>query len=244
MKIVLLSLLIFLFVCASCSENDAELPLFELLNPKATGIDFANRIEEDDSLNVYEFDYIYNGGGVAIGDFNGDGLPDIFFTGNKISNRLYLNQGNMQFRDVTQEAGLTSSVWSEGVTVVDINNDGYLDIYVSVSNRDDTALSPNLLYVHKGLNDQGIPVFKEEAAAYGLDDKGYNTQAAFFDYDLDGHLDLYILSNAIESFQRNTSRPREMTGKGKSTDKLYRNNGNGTFSNVSQEAGILIEGYG
>ena len=245
MRIVLFSLLIFLFMCASCNKNDAESPLFELLNPKNTGIDFENRIEEDDSLNVFELDYIYNGGGVAIGDFNGDGLADIFFTGNKVSNRLYLNQGNMQFQDVTQEAGLiTSNVWSEGVTVVDINNDGHLDIYVSVSNRDETAMSPNLLYVHQGINDQGIPIFNEEAAAYGLDDRGYNTQAAFLDYDLDGYLDLYILSNAIESFQRNTSRPREMTGKGKSTDKLYRNNGDGTFSNVSREAGILIEGYG
>ena len=229
---------------SSCKKKDAESTLFELLNPKDTGIDFENNVEEDDSLNVYEFDYIYNGGGVAIGDFNGDGLADIFFTGNKVSNRLYLNQGGMQFRDVTKEAGLLSNVWSEGATVVDINNDGYLDIYVSVSNREETALHPNLLFVHQGLNMDGIPEFKEEAAAYGLDDRGYNTQAAFFDYDLDGHLDLYILSNAIESFQRNTSRPREMTGKGKSTDKLYRNNGDGTFSNVSQEAGILIEGYG
>src|SRR5690606_32507255 len=163
MKIVLLSLLIFLFVCASCSENDAELPLFELLNPKATGIDFANWIEEDDSLNVYEFDYIYNGGGVAIGAFNGDGIPDIFFTDNKISNRLYLYQRRKKYQEVTLDAGLSSNVWWEGVSVVDINNDSYLDIYVSVSNRDDTALSPNLLYVQKRLNDQGIPLFKEEA---------------------------------------------------------------------------------
>src|SRR5690606_33680547 len=123
MKIVLFSLLIFLFMCASCSKKEAEPPLFKLLNPKDTGIGFVNRIEENDSLNVFEFDYIYNGGGVAIGDFNEDGLADIFFTGNKVSNRLYLNQGDMQFRDVTQEAGLiTSNVWSEGVTVVDINN--------------------------------------------------------------------------------------------------------------------------
>src|SRR5690554_4413577 len=215
MKIVLFSLLIFLFMGSSCKKKDAESTLFELLNPKDTGIDFENNVEEDDSLNVCELDYIYNGGGVAIGDFNGDGLADIFFTGNKVSNRLYLNQGNMQFQDVTPEAGLTSNVWSEGVTVIDIDNDGHLDIYVSVSNRDETAMSPNLLYVHQGINDQGIPMFKEEAAAYGLDDRGYNTQASFFDYDLDGHLDLYILSNAIESFQRNTSRPREMTGKGK-----------------------------
>ena len=235
--------ILFLLLFGSCNNRQDNAPLFELLNQRHTGIDFENRIQENDSLNVFEFDYIYNGGGVAIGDFNNDGLPDIFFTGNKVSNRLYLNQGNMQFQDVTEEAGLFSEVWSEGVTVVDINNDGHLDIYISVSNRDE-ALDPNLLYVNKGFNENGIPVFEEEALAYGIDDRGYNTQAAFFDYDLDGDLDLYILSNALESFQRNTSRPREMTGKGKSTDKLYRNNGDGTFSNISQEAGILIEGYG
>jgi hypothetical protein len=244
MKTVWFYCMLPLFLYCSCSRKQDDPVLFELLNSQQTGIDFENRIEESDSLNVLEFDYLYNGGGVAIGDFNNDGLPDIFFTGNKVSNRLYLNQGDMKFQDVTEVAGLVSATWCEGVTVVDINNDGYLDIYVSVSNRDETVSHPNLLYVHQGLNDQGIPQFKEEAASYGVDDRGYNTQATFFDYDLDGHLDLYVLSNAIESFQRNTSRPREMTGKGKSTDKLYRNNGDGTFSNVSQEAGILIEGYG
>lgn len=238
-------LILMMVIYESCTTKPQNAPIFELLSEQFTGVDFANKIAEDDSLNVLEFDYIYNGGGVAIGDFNADGRPDIFFTGNTVSNRLYLNQGDWKFRDVTEAAGLLrEGVWSEGVTVVDINNDGYLDIYVSVSNREDSAFSPNMLYVHQGLNADGVPVFEEMAAAYGIDDRGYNTQAVFFDYDLDGDLDLYVLSNAMESFHRNTSRPREKSGKGKSTDKLYRNNGDGTFTNVSSEAGILIEGYG
>ena len=237
-------LLIFLLFCISCRNHNTEHHFFELLTKDLTGVDFENTITETDTFNVLEFDYIYNGGGVAIGDFNNDALPDIFFTGNSVSNRLYLNQGEMRFKDVTPEAGLSSDTWSEGVTLIDINNDGYLDIYVSVSDHRPDGFSPNLLFVNQGLNGEGIPVFKEMAADFGIDDMGYNTQAAFFDYDGDGDLDLYILSNAIEKFQRNTSRPRELTGKGKSTDKLYRNNGNDTFTDVSTEAGILIEGYG
>lgn len=243
-KGLFISLLLTIIFCFSCRKEGTEPVLFELLCADDTGIDFENSVKENDSLNVLEFDYLYNGGGVAVGDFNNDGLPDVFFTGNTVSSRLYLNQGNLRFKDVTFEAGVFTEDWCEGVTLVDINNDGYLDIYVSVSNRDPAGLSPNLLFVNQGTDADGIPGFKEKAAEYGIDDIGYNTQAAFFDYDLDGDLDLYVLSNAIEAFQRNTSRPREITGKGKSTDKLYRNNGDSTFTDVSEEAGILIEGYG
>lgn len=244
MKNLFISSLLSLIFCFSCRQGVTETGLFELLDADDTGIDFENNLNENDSLNVLEFDYLYNGGGVAVGDFNNDGLPDIFFTGNTVSSRLYLNQGNLRFKDVTIEAGVFTEDWCEGVTLVDINNNGYLDIYVSVSNRDPVSVSPNLLFVNQGPDADGIPFFEERAAEYGIDDIGYNTQAAFFDYDLDGDLDLYVLSNAIEAFQRNTSRPREMTGKGKSTDKLYRNNGDGTFTDVSEGAGILIEGYG
>lgn len=233
----------FLIMLFACEPKNAH-TLFELLPARDTGIDFNNQLTENDSLNVLDFDYLYNGGGVAIGDFNNDGLPDIFFVGNNVSCRLYLNQGSMKFRDVTEQAGLLTHQWAEGVTLVDLDNDGYLDIYVSVSSRESDHPAANLLFMHQGLDEEGIPVFTEKASDVGLDDSGYNTQAAFFDYDRDGDLDLYILSNAMETFQRNTSRPREMGGKGKSTDKLYRNNGDGSFSNVSKEAGILIEGYG
>ncbi|MCH7414115.1 VCBS repeat-containing protein [Belliella sp. R4-6] len=218
--------------------------MFKLLPSSKTGVDFNNFIEINDEFNILDFDYIYNGGGIAVGDFNNDGLPDLFFTGNKTSSRLYINQGNLKFKDVSEASNTITNFWAEGVTLVDINHDGLLDIYICVSNRDESNPNPNLLFVNQGINEEGVPVFKEMASDYGIDDRGYNTQAAFFDYDLDGYLDLYILSNAMESFQRNTSRPREKTGRGKSNDKLYRNNGDGTFSNVTQESGILIEGYG
>ncbi|RZS96531.1 VCBS repeat-containing protein [Cecembia calidifontis] len=229
------------FSCSSKTDKDY---LFQLLYSSHTGIEFNNKIDITDDFNVLDFDYIYNGGGVAIGDFNGDGLQDIFFTGNMVSSKLYLNQGNFKFKDVTEKAKVTTNTWAEGVTLVDINNDGLLDIYVSVSNREDSFPNPNLLFVNRGNDQNGTPIFEEMAASFGINDRGYNTQAAFFDYDGDGDLDLYILSNARESFQRNLSRPRDKSGTGKSNDKLFRNNGNGTFTNVSQEAGILIEGYG
>lgn len=236
--------LLLLLVFVGCRGKHSEGRLFELLPERLTGVDFSNQININEDFNVLDFDYIYNGGGVAIADFNGDELPDIFFTGNMVSSRLYLNQGGFKFKDVTGAAKVETESWAEGVTVVDINGDGFLDIYISVSNRDNTFPHANLLFVNQGNNHQGIPVFVEMAASYGIDDRGYNTQAAFFDYDGDGNLDLFVLSNALESFQRNLSRPRDKSGRGKSNDKLYRNNGNGTFSNVTKDAGISIEGYG
>lgn len=236
--------ILLLLLVVGCELKHSEGRLFELMPVSKTGVGFSNQININDNFNVLDFDYIYNGAGVAVGDFNGDELPDIYFTGNMVSSRLYLNQGGFEFKDVTDAAKVGTESWAEGVTVVDINGDGLLDIYVSVSNRDNTFPHANLLFVNQGNDEQGIPVFEEMAAVYGIDDKGYNTQAAFFDYDGDGFLDLYILSNALESFQRNLSRPRDKSGRGKSNDKLYKNNGNGTFSNVTKDAGILIEGYG
>lgn len=227
-----------------CSKQPEIPTKFELLSKDQTGIDFNNRIDINEDFNVLDFDYIYNGGGVAIGDLNGDSLPDIYFSGNMVSSKLYLNRGDLKFEDVTDISKVNTRSWTEGVTLVDINSDGLLDIYVSVSNREDSSPNPNLLFVNLGLNDDGIPVFEEMASQFGIADRGYNTQAAFFDYDKDGDLDLYILANALESFQRNLSRPKEKTGKGKSNDKLYKNNGDGTFSNTTAKAGILIEGYG
>ena len=237
-------MLIFSLGHFACSESRRPDYRFEILHSHHTGIDFKNQIAIDDDFNVLDFDYIYNGAGVAVGDFNQDGLPDVYFVGNIVSSRLYINQGGFRFRDVTSSAKVGTTSWAEGVTVTDINQDGLLDIYVSVSNRSDDDQNPNLLFVNQGLDSAGIPVFAEMASQYGIADVGYNTQAAFFDYDGDGDLDLYVLSNAMESFQRNLSRPKEITGKGKSNDKLYRNNGDGTFTNVSKDAGIVIEGYG
>lgn len=244
MKKSFLFILLIISLISSCEDKNNNLPSFELLSPEATGIDFVNQLQEDDSLNIIEFDYMYNGGGVAAGDFNNDGLTDVFFSGNKVSSRLYLNKGNMKFQDITSEAGLNTDQWTEGVTLVDINHDGLLDIYVSSSSNYSNKSSSNLLFVNNGISGAGIPSFTEKAAEYGLNDSGYNTQAVFFDFDKDGHLDLYVLSNAVEGFSRNVPRPRQTTGKGKSTDKLYKNNGNGTFTNISNEAGISVEGYG
>ncbi|WP_224996008.1 VCBS repeat-containing protein [Cesiribacter sp. SM1] len=240
-------LLLMAGILTACTKEGApEAPLFELLSPKQTGVNFVNSLSENDTLNVFDFDYMYNGGGVAVGDFNNDGLQDLFFTGNSVSCRLYLNKGSgkLEFEDVTAAAGLTTRQWAEGVTLVDINNDGLLDIYVSTSSGYKQQPNANLLFINKGTSANGVPRFEEQAATWGIADSGYNTLAAFFDYDRDGDLDLYVLSNSVEDKNRNNPRPRQLRGEGKSTDKLYRNNGNSTFTNVSAEAGILIEGYG
>ena len=223
----------------SCQEDGNT--LFEPMSPASTGINFANEILFTDSLSVLEFEFIYNGAGVAVGDFNNDQLLDIYFTGNMTTNRLYLNKGDWQFEDITEAAGLITSGWSNGVSLVDINQDGFLDIYVSRGGPRGTSAQDraNLLYINNG--NLG---FTESAAAYGLDNSEYTVQSAFFDYDLDGDLDVYLLSNALVNFNRNTSRPIDATGKAPSVDKLFRNNGDLSFSEVSEEAGILIEGFG
>jgi enediyne biosynthesis protein E4 len=223
----------------------SEPPLFELRSEAQTGITFVNLVQEDDTLyNPLDFNYIYNGGGVAIADFNGNGLPDIYFTGNMVPNRLYLNRGDFRFDDVTEAAGVAAEgVWSTGVSVVDINQDGLPDIYVSVAGPGAEADRANLLFVNQGIDENGVPRFVEQAEDYGIADTGYSTHAVFFDYDLDGDLDLFLLTNAEDS-QPNALRPRRLDGQAESTDRLYRNNGDGTFTDVSREAGILIEGYG
>jgi hypothetical protein len=182
---------------------------------------------------------------VAIGDINNDGLPDIFLAGNMVSSRLYLNKGNMRFEDITEKAGVKTDRWCTGVTMVDLNNDGYLDIYVSVSGPPwSTAASrANLLFINNGDG-----TFTESAAKYGIADTGFTTQAVFLDYNGDGYLDLFLLENSPEDFTRGelTRHPAGIRQKSpRSYNQLYRNNGDGTFTNVSQEAGILTEvGYG
>lgn len=229
---------------AACREK----PLFRLIDPADSGITFANTITESDSLSVMDFEYIYNGGGVGVGDFNNDGLPDIYFSGNQVSGRLYLNQGNMRFTNVTEVAGLQTTVWGTGVSLVDINADGLLDLYVSTISPVRGQSAANLLYVNKGIGADGVPHFQEMAAAVGLADTGYSTQAAFFDYDRDGDLDVYLLTNALESFNRNQPSGPVSNGSGKSTDRLYRNDSNGAdslrFTNVSQQEGITLDGWG
>ena len=221
-------------------------PLFKLLPSGYTGISFSNTLIENDTLNILNQANIYNGGGVGMGDFNNDGLIDIYFAGNMVSNKFYLNKGSMKFDDRTEAAGVGGAGrWCTGVSVVDINGDGWLDVYVSASFRKDPLLRTNLLYINEGNNKDGIPVFKESAQAYGLADAGFSTQGYFFDYDRDGDLDLYLVTN--ELYDPKTPirfRPKVTDGSALNTDRLYRNNGNETFTNVSAAAGILIEGWG
>ncbi len=197
-------------------------------------------------MNILNFEYVYNGGGVAIADFNGDTLPDIFFTGNQVANRLYLNQGNFIFQDVSEVAGISAiDYWSYGVSTVDINGDNKLDIYVANTVHQPGSQRANMMFVNQGNNEDGIPIFSEEAQAYGIADTGHSVMGAFFDYDLDGDLDLYVLTNEMEENRTpNTFKVQLDQGQNPNTDRLYQNNGNGSFSNISLEAGIRFEGYG
>jgi hypothetical protein len=240
-------LIVIALVIFSCKKAT----LFEKVSSSNSGIKFNNEIVENDSINPLDKLNIYNGGGIGIGDFNNDGLQDIYFIGNAVSNRLYINKGDMKFDDVTEKAGVGGKGgWGRGVAVVDINNDGLQDIYVCNTLLNDPAKRMNLLYINQGVNKDGVPTFIEEAKAYGLDINVHSTMASFFDYDNDGDLDMYLTVNEAQS-NDNTSafRPLATDGSSRSTGRLYRNDYNaalkhGVYKNVSKEAGILIEGYG
>src|SRR6266853_2208958 len=225
--------------------HETQPPLFKRLTPGHTGVSFANTITTTDSENVQTDVYVYNGAGVAIGDIDNDGLPDIFFSGNMVSSRLYRNKGHMKFEDITERAGVRTSRWATGATMVDINNDGYLDIYVSVSGPQWSKAEEraNLLFVN---NKDGT--FTEEAARYGIADTGFTTHAVFLDYNGDGCLDLFLLNNSPSDFSRAeaTLHPAGLRSTSPSGyNQLYRNNCDGTFTNVSEQAGILRQvGYG
>ena len=232
----------------SCREHKQA--MFQQLNSSQTGINFNNKITENDSMNIINRQDIYNGGGVGIGDFNRDGLPDIYFAGNMVSNRLYLNKGGMKFTDVTDAAGVRGEgKWAKGISVVDINNDGWPDIYISESFLKDSTKRENILYINQGLNKDGVPTFKDEAKEYGLNDNSYTTQAVFFDYDNDGDLDVYLAVNAFDNSNNpNLYRDVFTNGQNPNTDRLYRNDwdsakGHPYFTNVSRQAGILQEGF-
>src|SRR5215510_3726074 len=233
----------FLWFAACTASSDR--PVFKLLTPDQTGVTFANTITTDDSLNVLSDVYVYNGAGVAVGDIDNDGLPDIFFSGNTVSSRLYLNKGNMRFEDITQRAGVGTDRWATGATMVDINDDGYLDIYVSVSGPEWTPgeRRKNLLFINNGNK-----TFTEAAPQYGVADSGFTTHAAFLDYNGDGCLDLFLLNNSPHDFKRSdpASTPAGISGRTPdSENQLYKNTCHGTFTNASKEAGIVQSaGYG
>src|SRR5205809_45314 len=230
----------------SCGRPSARAPsLFRLLSPAQTGVTFANTITTTDSVNVQTDVYIYNGGGVAVGDIDNDGLPDIFFAGNMVSSRLYLNKGDMRFDDITESAGVRTNRWATGATMVDLNNDGYLDIYVSVSGSERSKGNDraNLLFINNGDH-----TFTEAAARYGIADTGFTTHAAFLDYNRDGCLDLFLLNNSPKDFARGVADTHPLGVRSDSPEgynKLYRNNCDGTFTDVSRQTGILEQvGYG
>ena len=238
---IVFSILILFSNCGT--DNDKK--QFRLLKSSKTGITFSNILTENDSINGLIFEYIYNGAGVGIGDFNNDGLQDIFFAGNMVSSELYLNQGNLAFKKVSEKAGIKTDSWCTGVSVIDINSDGFKDIYISVAGFDTiTYTRKNIFFINQGLDEEGIPHFLNEAEQMGLDDDGYSTMGVFFDYDKDDDLDLYSLTNSMEGVLRSMIRVIRKDGTGKSTDRLYRNDGNNHFTNVSKEAGIVNEGYG
>ena len=233
MKKVFLLLGIVIFLSSCTKQKPYSEKLFKKLDIKQSGINFSNDLTENDSLNYFTYAYLYMGGGVSAGDINNDGLIDLFFTGNMVSNRLYLNKGDLKFEDISEKAGvLGDDRWFTGVTMADVNNDGFLDIYCSVGGK--FKPKGNLLYINNG-----DATFTESAEKYGIDDIGNSVQSTFFDYDLDGDLDLYVANypptpfnapNDFYQFRMNNTKDIE-------TDKLFRNDGN-TFTDVTDEAGL------
>jgi len=214
----------------------SQQPLFKLLSSKETNINFSNNINETENLNVLAYEYFYNGGGVAVGDINNDGLEDIFFTSNMGENKLYLNLGNMKFKDITKEAcpGLEGRKggWKTGVTMADVNGDGLTDIYICYSGKVDSNMRRNQLFIN-----QGNLKFVEKAKEYGLDDPGYSTQAVFFDYDNDGDLDMFLLNHNVKKIDNMELSKFRNGADPYAGDKLFENQ-NGHFVDVSAKAGI------
>ena len=235
-----------LFLSYSCSNKAEKKHLFELLDPETTGLSFSNNPIPSQYFNAFNFMYFYNGGGVAVGDFNNDGLQDLYFTANLAPNKMFLNLGNFKFKDVTQDSGMEGiEGWTTGTTVVDINNDGMLDIYVCQIGEYATVRGKNQLYVCQGI-ENGIPIYKDLASEYGIDFSAFSTQASFFDYDLDGDLDMFLMNYSLH---QNGTFGQRWTFFGKqhptSGDKLLRND-NGKYVDVTLQSNVhsMVIGYG
>ncbi len=229
--------LILALTILACQDQSSQ-EKFARIDSSHSGIDFNNVLVETDELNYFTYPYLYMGGGVAVGDIDNDGLDDVFFSGNMVSNKLYLNKGNFQFEDISERAGIQGDErWYAGATMVDINGDGYLDLYLSVSGKDRTT--SNELYINNG-----DLTFTEEAKDYGIDDVGKSVQSTFFDYDKDGDLDLYVANYPITSFATPNEVYRKLMDNVtiKDSDHLYRNDGITGFTDVTEEAGLLSYG--
>ena len=242
-RLVYLSLLLDLYSCSNKSETN---PLFQKMTPEQTNIHFSNKLSYDRNFNIYTYRNFYNGGGVAIGDINNDSLPDLFFTANMESNKLFLNKGNLKFEDITEKAGIgKKGKWSTGVSMADVNGDGLLDIYICNSGDIKGDKRENELYINNG-SAGGKVTFTEKGHEYGVDDRGLSTHAAFFDFDKDGDLDMFLLNNSFKAIgtfnlQRNERNIRDSTG----GHKFFRNDGN-HFVDISEQAGIYgsVIGFG
>lgn len=231
------------------TKNYSAIEVFSLVYPEESGLYFINEVNEQPQLNILTYEYLYNGGGVALGDVNHDGLPDVFMTGNLFGGRLFLNKGNLKFEQISETAGVFVGGWSTGVTMIDINQDGYDDIYICRSLTDDINLRRNVLLINNQDN-----TFTDRAAEYGLDDPSFSHYASWFDYDNDGDLDMYLLNHRIDfhealklkyttNDQGQKVRYKE-TDTAYVTDKLYRNNGNGSFTDVTSKAGLINRTFG
>ena len=234
-------ILALLILCVCCGKSEK----MQLIAASHSKVEFNNIVTESDSLNILIYEYIYNGGGVALADFNKDGLDDIYFTGNVVDNALYLNKGNLVFEDITKKANVScSGSWSMGVSVIDINNDGWLDMHIAVSGKVDPEKRKNILLVNQGLNAEGIPEFTDMAESYGLAHDGFSINSYFFDYDKDGLLDMFLINNHFtnrgdaltkRSFQEDKNAPN--------LNRLFKNVDGQYFKDVTQESGLLNDAF-
>ncbi|MEP2023913.1 MAG: VCBS repeat-containing protein [Reichenbachiella sp.] len=230
------------FYITSCTTTTKEKneKIFESIDPEVSGVTFSNNITVNDSVNFFKYGYLYMGGGVSTGDINNDGLVDIYFTGNQVSNKLYLNKGNLQFEDITEQSGVgADDRWITGVSMHDVNADGWLDMYVSVSGI--WTSTKNILYINQGLNEKGIPTFKDEAELRGVADEGKSIQTCFFDYDQDGDIDIYVANYEKMSFGSFIAEYKQKVDNPvlETSDHLWVNDGNGYFTDGTVDAGLL-----
>ncbi len=242
MKRFRLYLLVLLTTTASDYCLAQTSPLFREIPPGKSGLNFTNQVTETDSLNVFRYEYLYNGSGIGVGDFNQDGLEDLFFSGNQVPHKLFLNKGNLLFDDITSSAGVSGNgTWATGVTIADVNGDGLPDIYVCHSGKySDSVQLRNELFINQGIKN-GQPVFKEQAVEFGLDAAGtQSTHAAFLDYDLDGDLDMFLLNHSNHTYNPflNTRKTRA-TPNMAFGNRLFRNMGNNRFEDVTLKSGII-----
>ena len=239
-------ILLALLFTFSCQPRDKESEtLFSLLSPSATKVGFINQLTENEQFNIIEYLYFNNGAGVAAGDINNDGLIDLYFTSNQQSNKLYLNKGNLRFEDITDASKAAGQGdWKTGVTMADVNGDGFLDIYICQVGNYKGLQGRNQLFINKG-----DLIFTEKAHEYGIDFQGFSTQAAFFDYDMDGDLDMYLLNHSVHTSRSYGSTELRYDQDARAGDRLYRNDQTAAghvFTDVTQQSGIYSSqiGYG